>query len=604
MYCIVIFVKSTFLVLARKPNGEKAFLKEETTLPDIDIMKKGYFKEDFFIQLDNFKIELGRYFGIDIVDTDLDLEDRKHRRYEAKSPRPSVRHFTSFLLQHQNLIANKHSMFYRFDEKAKREQVIDQFKIFTGFVSQDYFTKKQRLNEFELELKNLLSRQKNIKEQQNKKNEHLSNLLKEFTAVTGTFLIKETAENIVRHPAKYLEKVQSHKIIPDYDSNEHVEEFKKLNKGRNQLVAEKRRLQHKLAEINSSIEYANQYKEVTENTATLKETTIHVSECPFCKSKSENLLLEANSLGAAVNWLNSELSKTPLLLDSFLSEQKALEEKIEDENLKLTETNRQTDKIEKSIEELKKNKPLEEQGLKLKLRVENFLEERIEVNLSDIENEIERKQSKISSLEKELHEKYNPEKKLRDAEIYINSVMKKIGSNFDFEKSYKPINLKFSLDSFDLWHEKADRSKVFLRSMGSGANWLYCHLTLFTSLHSYFCSLNNQCLIPSILFIDQPSQVYFPISIDYKEKFDAEELKKIEGKVEKLDEDLNAVANIYTQLVKFCANTLKETGIEPQIIVTDHADNLELHEVEFETLVNGRRWRNRGFIEINSELES
>ena len=59
------------------------------------------------------------------------------------------------MLQHQNLIANKHSLFYRFDEKEKREQTIEQFKIFAGYVSQEYFTKRQELNEIEIELKRL-----------------------------------------------------------------------------------------------------------------------------------------------------------------------------------------------------------------------------------------------------------------------------------------------------------------------------------------------------------------------------------------------------------------------------------------------------------------
>jgi len=38
-----------------------------------------------------------------------------------------------------------------------------------------------------------------------------------------------------------------------------------------------------------------------------------------------------------------------------------------------------------------------------------------------------------------------------------------------------------------------------------------------------------------------------------------------------------------------------------QIIVTDHADNLRLSNgVQFESLVNGNRWRNRGLIqEVN-----
>ena len=51
------------------------------------------------------------------------------------------------MLQHQNLIANKHSLFYRFDEKEKRERVIEEFKIFAGFVDQQYYLLCQQLNE-------------------------------------------------------------------------------------------------------------------------------------------------------------------------------------------------------------------------------------------------------------------------------------------------------------------------------------------------------------------------------------------------------------------------------------------------------------------------
>ena len=60
---------------------------------------------------------------------------------------------------------------------------------------------------------------------------------------------------------------------------------------------------------------------------------------------------------------------------------------------------------------------------------------------------------------------------------------------------------------------------------------------------------------------------------------------------------MQAVRNLYLQLVRFCKDTLERTGIEPQIIVTDHADNLELDgDVTFDSLVQGRRWRTRGFV--------
>jgi len=79
-----------------------------------------YFDDSFFISFVNFKIDLGRYFGLEIDDTDEDLQDREYR--QKKKGRPSIRNITPFMLQHQNLIANKHSIFYRFDEKEKENK--------------------------------------------------------------------------------------------------------------------------------------------------------------------------------------------------------------------------------------------------------------------------------------------------------------------------------------------------------------------------------------------------------------------------------------------------------------------------------------------------
>src|SRR3990167_9108641 len=136
--------------------------------------------------------------------------------------------------------------------------------------------------------------------------------------------------------------------------------------------------------------------------------------------------------------------------------------------------------------------------------------------------------------------------RLTEVNNLIESAMREIGQRFDFEESYRPINLKFSLETFDLWHERSDGKKVFLRAMGSGANWLYCHLTLFLALHRVFASNSAAgCKIPSILFLDQPTQVYFPnyLNDDAKE-FNASELIGASRKYN-VDEDLHAVVSMY-----------------------------------------------------------
>ncbi|WP_217578997.1 hypothetical protein, partial [Mesorhizobium sp. GbtcB19] len=65
-------------------------------------------------------------FGLNLSDMTIDSEGKK----EGK---PSIRSMTSYLFQHQNLIANKFALFYRFDEYKKRESVIKQFPVFAGW---------------------------------------------------------------------------------------------------------------------------------------------------------------------------------------------------------------------------------------------------------------------------------------------------------------------------------------------------------------------------------------------------------------------------------------------------------------------------------------
>ncbi|WP_135611105.1 DUF3732 domain-containing protein [Methanococcoides sp. AM1] len=595
LYFIVLSVKETNIILARTPQKKAVFLKTESSLPNIEDLSIDYFDDNYFINFKDFKLELGRYFGLEIVDTDEDLEDRKYTK--MKKARPSIRNMTPFMLQHQNLIANKHAIFYRFDEKEKREHTIDQFKIFAGFVNQEYFLINQKLADEERNLKQLERKQKSIEEQFAKNCEELENLLKEFIAITGNECLKEKPKTILSNPANYLDKINSKKIESNYESNEALIQLQNLKERKNNLFAQQRTLQIKLNDINSSVEYANNYKEYLNDVPEKDDEIIYLSQCPFCKTSNESILTEANLLSESIKWLNDELSKSTYLLDSFESDKKRFEQEIKQTKREITGVYSEITKLENITKNLRANRDLDEQGLKVKLKIENFLEKQIAANGLNLETEMKNSKDHIKSLKSTLREKYNVEHKLKDAETYINNTMNQIGNNFDFEESYKPVNLKFSLDRFELWNEKGQYERIYLRSMGSGANWLYSHLTLFMSLHKYFCSLGSQSLLPPILFLDQPSQVYFPTSIvDDGNNFDASKLKEKEGKKEKTDDDLAAVNNLFDQIVKFANNTLKETGIKPQIIITDHADNLKLDNAEFDSLVKNRRWRDRGFI--------
>ena len=594
VYFMILAIKDTFITIGRSPNWSKMFLKFESELPNIENLNKEYFEESYFSK--DFNVELGHYLGLDINDID---EDKTVIDYTGrKKGRPSVRNMVPFLLQHQNLVANKHSLFYRFDEKEKREQTIDQFKIFAGFVKQEYYTIKQSLADEQRNLKRLENQQKALIEQNDFNSKRLNGLLDEYYAITGNKLTDETIIQILINPANTLQKLGAKNILANYESEQSSNELKKLKDKKNELYSKKRILQNKFNDISSSIEYANKHFHDIENLTNESEEKVKVSECPFCSTRNEKILDETNQLKSAISWLNSELLKSNYLLDSFESDKRQVQEQISalDKEIKLIY--QKINKLEEITSGLEKNRSLEEQGLKVKLKIENLLESLVGKDNTSLEEQLNTSKQKIQSYEKELKEKFDVTNKLSNAGKYINTAMKKIGEKFDFEETYKPINLKFSLESFDLWHEKESGEKIYLRSMGSGANWLYSHVTLFLALHKFFCSLGEQSLLPPILFLDQPSQVYFPTSIkDENAEFNIDDIEAKKGTNTK-DEDLNAVTNLFNQLVTFCKTTFEETEIEPQIIVTDHADHLKLYNnIDFESLVNGRRWRQRGFIQ-------
>lgn len=332
---------------------------------------------------------------------------------------------------------------------------------------------------------------------------------------------------------------------------------------------------------------------------------IHVSACPFCNLQNDNIEVKANELTDAINWLNSELSRSSYRLESFEEQKKKIQNEITAIKQDLTRCRQKIKTIEQQTKDLETIKGQYELALEAKLRVESVLTELADLQRNQPDIRLDEIKRRIKVLQADLKENYDIARKMDDAQVRIKELLAKFGERFDFEKSYMPIQLRFSLETFDLWHEPAADKQVFLRSMGSGANWLSCHLVLFLALQRYFCEVGKNCSIPPVLFFDQPSQVYFPSNLDGAKEFSANEIAKKDSSRDKarpVDEDIKAVTNLFEQLVKYCNETKDETGIMPQIIVTDHADHLKLPgTISFESLVR-KRWRqeNEGFIQSGS----
>lgn len=66
---------------------------------------------------------------------------------------------------------------------------------------------------------------------------------------------------------------------------------------------------------------------------------------------------------------------------------------------------------------------------------------------------------------------------------------------------------RLDLKKLNVIADRAERP-IPMDRMGSGENWLGCHLIAHLGLHKHF--VEKQRPIPRLLILDQPSQVYFP----------------------------------------------------------------------------------------------
>lgn len=603
IYYVALVANEQDMVIARDPDiAKKAFFRRVETFNTAEV-DRDYFNSSYFRPLREFKKHL-RDFFLDIDDVDESLAARENRRSNQKASTPSIRSFSSFMLQHQNLVANKHALFYRFDEKEKRDQAIEHTKVFLGLVDQKFFHLSQENERLSADARRLERQKETNKRTSESYKQKVEPVLSQLYALMGFEDEPVSLAKVLQHPQDA--KDQLDRIIVaeriNHNSDAMTQRYEQLKLERNQKTAELRKLQRQAASIGKHIQEEERFVDNIKQVSSPKHVHISTSVCPFCHTKKDGLRHSAEKLQQAITKVSGNLAQARPMKAKFESSLIEVHRSTEVVSRALTGLNKQIAEIEKAEKQLTEQKSLYESIVMQKAKLFALLDTLNMADDAELEKEIKELKKQLKKITDAL-KKYDVQKGLAQASNKVNAYMAEIGSHFDFEASYKPINLHFSFETFDLYHLTPEGEKIYLRSMGSGANWLYCHITLFLAMHKYFAELGERCAIPSLLFLDQPTQVYFPnFNRDNSATFEEQKAQESEQRKslnvrQNIDEDVEAVEKLFSQLSIYC-NELKLTnGYSPQIIVTDHADNLTLSNgVEFESLVNGNRWRTRGLI--------
>jgi hypothetical protein len=161
----------------------------------------------------------------------------------------------------------------------------------------------------------------------------------------------------------------------------------------------------------------------------------------------------------------------------------------------------------------------------------------------------------------------------------VSASMARLLPMLDSERPNDPAEL--NIDDLTIRVTGSSGRPDFLWEIGSGANWLSYHVAAMLGLHELFLSQSGNP-VPSLLVLDQPSQVYFPRKLAGRQAAD--------GDPSLADEDVAAVKKVFDVLGAAAARAAE--GL--QILVLDHAGSEVWGDVQDVNLVE--EWRGSALV--------
>ena len=575
IYCIIFRVKDKHLIIGRRKNSNQMNFNVETDSELLDNFSINYFNDKKLIDLGEAKKEFEKHIGISVLDTRTDEEDDKRK----SGGKVTMRSFVPFLFQHQNLIANKHSLFYRFDDFYKRKKTIDDYPILMGWGNAEFFDLRRTLESKQKEL----SQKKKLDDKLKISNGQLRNDLYGVLSFYFTYLGKELNDDISLPDLKKLVNdlpKSNANSIGDQNLNE---ELKKLD----ELIFIKKKelntVQSLLSTITSNNDISKNYTENINRLKSLASIDANVAEmrCPLCDQEVSSIKEKILVVKESNELLQDEFEKIGTYVNDTSNQNALLRKERDVLKKELKDLRIKAESLNKLILKEYNTKNEYEKSLLLKGRTEANAQNLIERNklLSNNKSDYSELESEIAELKNKLAA-YNLKEELQKAQVILSDKMSAICELLDFEEEFKPGKILFDLDKFSLKYNIKGKENILLSEMGSGSNWLAIHLSAFIGF-LYLHSKIKTSKIPSILVLDQPSQVYFPKV--YKQ-LDEE----VENEQKIVDDNIIQVKNIFKVISDEIGNIEEECGYKPQVIVLEHAD-----EDEFSQFIKYRWGKNK-----------
>lgn len=481
---------------------------------------------------------------------------------QTRSPlAANIRHALFFSFQQQSeVISNKH-LFHKQSEQYVPQAIKDVLPYFLGAVDDAHLAKMIELRQLRRGLRGM---ERNLAEYEGVRGQGITRAQTLLSEAQDVGLCDPNEEfDTWEKCVEALRQAQKHLVQPEEEFAREGDAFEKLLQEHAALSEELRVIKGQLAYAKALSSDGQGYShEAGAHIHRLRSIGLFNSEqdsssiCPLCQSKLLDKTIPAISdLEQSIQRLEKQVriveERSPQMERLILT----LQERLQEAKRRLRENRESQEAVQASNERLQMIRDHAARRAYIVGRIGLYLESLPYLeDTSELKLKIEEAKLAIAELEEELSDEVIQEK--IDSIISILSRdMSKWAQSLGLEHSSYPIRLDIKQLTV-----KADSENgpIPLERMGSGENWVWYHLITHFALHKWFVKKNRP--VPRFIFIDQPSQVYFPPDND------------LNGTMENIkNEDRLAVAKMY----KLAFDVAEQLHPNFQIIMTDHANLAE-----------------------------
>ncbi len=568
-----------FALIIQFPSGQAFIARRNPSLLNVGSTGKIYFEQADEIEIPDVS-KLIENSSIDALKTYLSnklyITPNVHITPENQS-RPDIegnfRHALIYCFQQQDEIASRKFIFHNQSDTFVNLAIKDTLPYFLGAIPENNLKLEQELAELKKELRKLekeYNEALNIKEEGVSKAFSLINEAQELGLLTLNKKPDHLEDAIIL--LRGLNDLELNDDDVLFDNSQSIflqDELKNLKEKLQGLNEEINAVEIFESEVDSYSKENKLHQLRLESINLYEEKKYNPNQCPLCSQELKvsvpTIKLMHDSLEKLKNNLEVTTKERPRLRE-YINELK--KQKIEIQN-KIRENKQAITAIYKEQEATKKFKELNIRKGHVIGRISLFLESvDLTDDFSELKSNIDSRKFRILELEQKL----NPEEKTEKLNSILNIInvhMSEWAKRLDLEYGDAPI--RFDLKKATLFVDKEEKS-IPLQNIGSGENWVGYHLLIHLALHKHFAK--NHRPVPSFLFLDQPSQVYYPPDQD----------SNLKGEL-KIDSDRQAVSNMYNLIF----DVVETLSPKLQVIITDHAD---LKEDKFQKSVIDDKWRN------------